>query len=79
MTGEPTGTRLLNDYSEITIKGTKYKIHSIFEGEKSFQSLLEDLIVTKAAQQKNDQNHKESLSFSCPLAQLGTPFLSAGS
>ena len=56
MTGEPTGTRPLNDYSEITIKGTKYKIHSIFEGEKSFQSLLEDLIVTKAAQQKNDQN-----------------------
>ena len=57
MTGEPTGTRPLNTYSEITIKGTKYKIHSIFEGEKSFQSLLEDLIVTKAAQQKNDQNH----------------------
>ena len=57
MTGEPTGTRPLNDYSEITIKGTKYKIHSIFEGEKSFQSLLEDLIVIKAAQQKNDQNH----------------------
>ena len=57
MTGEPTGTRPLNDYSEITIKGTKYKIHSIFEGEKSFQSLLEDLIVTKATQQKNDQNH----------------------
>ena len=57
MTGEPTGTRPLNDYSEITIKGTKYKIHSIFEGEKSFQSLLEDLIVTKAAQQKTDQNH----------------------
>jgi len=57
MTGEPTGTRPLNDYSEITIKGTKYKIHSIFEGEKSFQSLLEDLIVTKAAQQKNDQKH----------------------
>ena len=57
MTGEPTGTRPLNTYSEITIKGTKYKIHSIFEGEKSFQSLLEDLIVIKAAQQKNDQNH----------------------
>ena len=57
MTGEPTGTRPLNAYSEITIKGTKYKIHSIFDGEKNFQSLLEDLIVTKAAQQKNDQNH----------------------
>ena len=57
MTGEPTGTRPLNTYSEITIKGTKYKIHSLFEGEKSFQSLLEDLIVTKATQQKNDQNH----------------------
>ena len=57
MTGEPTGTRPLNDYSEITIKGTKYKIHSIFEGEKNFQTLLEDLIVIKAAQQKNDQNH----------------------
>ena len=57
MTGEPTGTRPLNDYSEITIKGTKYKIHSLFEGGKSFQSLLEELIVTKAAQHKNDQNH----------------------
>ena len=57
MTGEPTGTRPLNAYSEITIKGTKYKIHSIFDGEKNFQSLLEDLIVTKASQQKKDQNH----------------------
>ena len=57
MTGEPAGVRPLNTYSEITIKGTKYKIHSIFEGEKNFQSLLEDLIVTKASQQKKDQNH----------------------
>ena len=57
MSSEPNGIRPLNTYSEITIKGTRYKIHSIFEGEKSFQSLLEDLIVTKAAQQKNDQNH----------------------
>lgn len=56
MTGEPI-TRPLNTYSEITIKGTKYKIHSIFDGEKSFQRLLEDLIVTKVSQQKKDQNH----------------------
>ena len=57
MTGEPAGTCPLNTYSEITIKGTKYKIYSIFEGKKNFQSLLEDLIVTKASQQKKDQNH----------------------
>ena len=57
MNGKPTGTRPLNTYSEITIKGTKYKVHSIFDGEKSFQSLLEDLIVTKASQQKKDQIH----------------------
>lgn len=56
MPGEPT-TRPLNTYSEIKIKGTKYKVHSIFDGEKSFQRLLEDLIVAKASQQKNDQNH----------------------
>ena len=48
----PTITRPLNTYSEITIKGTKYKIHSIFDGEKSFQNLMEDLIVMKASQQK---------------------------
>ena len=45
-------TRPLNTYSEITIKGTRYKIHSIFDGEKSFQNLMEDLIVAKASQQE---------------------------
>ena len=48
---------LLNFPISKTIRGTKYKIHSLFEGGKSFQSLLEELIVTKAAQHKNDQNH----------------------
>ena len=49
---ESTGTRPLDTYSEITIKGTRYKIHSVFEGERSFQNLMEDLIVMKASQQK---------------------------
>ena len=55
----PTITRPLNTYSEITIKGTKYKIHSIFDGEKSFQNLMEDLIVTKASQQKTQPKKAE--------------------
>ena len=56
MRDESTTTRPLNAYSEITIKGTRYKIHSVFDGKKSFQSLLEDLIVEKASQQ---QTHPE--------------------
>ncbi len=52
MCEKTTGTRQLNTYSEITIKGTRYKIHSIFDGQKSFQNLIEDLIVTKVSQQK---------------------------
>ena len=35
-----TGTRQLSTYSEITIKGTRYKIHSIFDGQKSFHTIL---------------------------------------
>ena len=53
-------TRPLNTYSEITIKGTKYKVHSIFDGEKSFQNLMEDLIVTKASQQKTQPKKAEN-------------------
>jgi hypothetical protein len=49
-------THPLNTYSEITIKGTKYKVHSIFDGEKSFQNLMEDLIVMKASQSKKAEN-----------------------
>ena len=58
---ESTGTRPLDTYSEITIKGTKYKIHSIFDGEKSFQNLMEDLIVTKASQQKTQPKKAENV------------------
>ena len=54
-------TRPLNTYSEITIKGTKYKVHSIFDGKKSFQNLMEDLIVTKASQQKTQQKKAENV------------------
>ena len=54
-------TRPLNTYSEITIKGTKYKIHSIFDGKKSFQNLMEDLIVTKASQQKTQPTKAENV------------------
>ena len=56
MCGTPTITRPLNTYSEITIKGTRYKIHRIFDGEKSFQNLIEDLIVMKASHPKKAEN-----------------------
>ena len=56
MCGIPTITRPLNTYSEITIKGTKYKVHSIFDGEKSFQNMMEDLIVAKASHPKKAEN-----------------------
>ena len=61
MCEKTTGTRPLNTYSEITIKGTKYKIHSIFDGKKSFQNLMEDLIVTKASQQKTQPKKAENV------------------
>ena len=60
MCGTPTITRPLNTYSEITIKGTRYKVHSIFDGKKSFQNLMEDLIVTKASQQKTRPKKAEN-------------------
>ena len=60
MCEKTTGIRPLNTYSEITIKGTKYKIHSIFDGEKNFQNLMEDLIVTKASQQKTQPKKAEN-------------------
>ena len=56
MCEKTTGTRPLNTYSEITIKGTRYKIHSIFDGDKSFQNLMEDLIVMKASRPKKAEN-----------------------
>ena len=56
MCEKTTGTRPLNTYSEITIKGTRYKIHSIFDGDKSFQNLMEDLIVMKASHPKKAEN-----------------------
>ena len=49
-------TRPLNTYSEITIKGTRYKIHSIFDGQKNFQNLIEDLIVAKVSRPKKAEN-----------------------
>ena len=58
MCSEPNGIRLLNSYNEITIKGTKYRIHSVFDGKKSFQSLMEDLIVMKASRpEKAEKDH----------------------
>ena len=60
MRDEFIGTHPLNTYSEITIKGTRYKIHSVFDGEKSFQNLMEDLIVTKASQQKAQPKKAEN-------------------
>ena len=59
MRDESTSTRPLNTYSEITIKGTRYKIHSFFDGKKSFQSLMEDLIVTKVSQTKKAENNHD--------------------
>lgn len=58
MTDEHT-TRRFNDYNEMTINGIRYKIHSLFEGEKDLARLLEDLIVNKAAQQKKQGNMME--------------------
>ena len=60
MCEKTTGTRPLNTYSEITIKGTRYKIHSIFDGQKNFQNLIEDLIVTKVSQQKTRPKRAEN-------------------
>lgn len=56
MCEKTTGIRPLNTYSEITIKGTRYKIHSIFDGDKSFQNLMEDMIVAKASRPKKAEN-----------------------
>ena len=61
MRDESIGTRPLNTYSEITIKGTRYKIHSIFDGEKNLQNLMEDLIVSKASQQKTQTKKAENV------------------
>ena len=60
MCEKTTGIRPLNTYSEITIKGTKYKVHSIFDGKKSLQNLMEDLIITKASQQKTQPKKAEN-------------------
>ena len=58
MRDESTGIRPLNAYSEITLKG-RYRIHSVFDGKKSFQSLMEDLIVTKVSQTKKAENNHD--------------------
>ena len=45
----------LNEYTVKVIKGTRYKVRSIYVGDKDFRQLFEDIIVTKAARQRNDR------------------------
>ena len=45
----------LNEYTEKIINGTRYKVRSIYVGDKDFRQLFEDLIVTKAAQQQTQR------------------------
>ena len=45
----------LNEYTVKIIKGTRYKVHSIYVGGKDFRQLFEDIIVTKAARRQNDR------------------------
>ena len=46
----------LNEYTVKVIGGTRYRVRSIYVGEKDFKQLFEDLIVTKAAQQQQGQH-----------------------
>ena len=43
----------LNEYTTKTIRGVCYKVYSIYTGNKNFQKLFEDLIITKAVQRQN--------------------------
>ena len=43
----------LNEYTIKVINGTRYKVRSIYVGDKDFKKLFEDLIVTKATQQQS--------------------------
>lgn len=43
----------LNEYTVKIINGTRYKVRSIYVGDKDFKKLFEDLIVTKATQQQS--------------------------
>ena len=43
----------LNEYTVKIINGTRYKVCSIYVGDKDFKKLFEDLIVTKATQQQS--------------------------
>ena len=44
----------LNEYTVKVIKGTRYKVRSIYVGDKDFRQLFEDIIVTKAVRQQNN-------------------------
>ena len=51
----------LNEYTVKVIKGTRYKVRSIYVGDKDFQQLFEDIIVTKAVrQQKNGCSDRQN-------------------
>lgn len=45
----------LNEYTIKVIKGTRYKVRSIYVGDKDFRQLFEDIIVTKATRQQYDR------------------------
>ena len=44
----------LNEYTVKVINGTRYKVRSIYVGDKDFRQLFEDIIVTKAVRQQNN-------------------------
>lgn len=43
----------LNNFTVKVIKGTRYKVRSIYVGDKDFRQLYEDIIAAKAARQQN--------------------------
>ena len=43
----------LNDFTVKVIKGTRYKVRSIYVGDKDFRQLYEVIIAAKAARRQN--------------------------
>lgn len=42
----------LNEFTVKVIKGTRYKVRSIYVGDKDFRQLYEDIIAAKAARRQ---------------------------
>lgn len=53
MAGTKNNDRIpLNKCLVKTINGTRYKVHSIYSGDKDFRHLYENLVAEKAARQQ---------------------------